>query len=131
MELLIKSIPQNIPESPDLLSWLIDAEKESPDSTRKGPSWLIGDAGIAIVAGSDTTTITLTHIFYYLIHLPKVFSRLGEELDGFYQPGCEPEFKELQEAAYLNGVINEALRLHPPIPSGLLRQTLPEGINVG
>jgi cytochrome P450 len=30
---------------------------------------------------------------------------------------------------HLNGIIYEALRLHPPIPSGLLRVTPPEGIS--
>ena len=122
---------QNNPETRDLFSWLIDAEKESNDPIHKDPRWLWGDSALIVVAGSDTTAATLTHIFYHLARTPKVFSTLREELDAFYQPGSESEFKDLQEASYLNGVINEALRLHPPVPSGLLRQTPPEGITIG
>jgi len=36
----------------------------------------------------------------------------------------------LQALPYLNGFINEALRLYPPIPTGGLRVTPPEGITV-
>ena len=36
--------------------------------------------------------------------------------------------RDIPDAVYLNGVINEALRLHPPVPSGVLRQTPPEGL---
>jgi cytochrome P450 len=34
-------------------------------------------------------------------------------------------------AEHLNGAINETLRLHPPVPSGLPRLTPPEGITIG
>lgn len=93
--------------------------------------WLIGDCGLVIVAGSDTTTATLTHIFYELARSPRVLSKLRKELNSFYKPGSENEFKSLQEATYLNGIINEALRLYPPVPGGLLRQTPPEGLTIG
>ncbi|TVY92722.1 Cytochrome P450 monooxygenase [Lachnellula willkommii] len=122
---------ESTPETPDLFSWLIDAEKQSSDPIHKDPRWLWGDSALIVVAGSDTTAATLTHIFYHLSRSPKAVSALRKELDAFYQPGSESEFKDLQEAPYLNGVINEALRLHPPVPSGLPRFTPPEGITIG
>jgi cytochrome P450 len=93
--------------------------------------WLNGDCALIVVAGSDTTTATLTHVFYHLARSTEVFTKLRKELDSFYKPGTESEFRELQEAAYLNGVINETLRLHPPVPGGMLRVTPPEGITIG
>jgi hypothetical protein len=92
--------------------------------------WLNGDCALIIVAGSDTTTTTLTHAFYHLARSPQVFSKLRKELDAFYKPSTDSEFRLLQEAPYLNGVINETLRLHPPVPSGVLRVTPPEGITI-
>jgi cytochrome P450 family 628 len=86
---------------------------------------------LIVVAGSDTTTATLTHVFYHLARSGEVFSKLRKELDSFYKPGSESEFRDLQEATYLNGVINEALRIHPPVPGGVLRVTPPEGITIG
>jgi cytochrome P450 family 628 len=93
--------------------------------------WLNGDCALIIVAGSDTTTATLTHVFYHLARSAQVFSKLRKELDSFYKSGTESEFRDLQEATYLNGVINETLRLHPPVPGGMLRVTPPEGITIG
>ena len=37
----------------------------------------------------------------------------------------------IQKLDHLNAVINEALRLHPPVPTALQRLTPPEGINIG
>ncbi|KAF4626682.1 hypothetical protein G7Y89_g11474 [Cudoniella acicularis] len=119
------------PKYPDLFSYLINAEKQSDDPIYKDPRWFIGDCGLVIVAGSDTISTTLTHMFYHLARSPRIFAKLRAELDSFYKPGSETEFKDLQEATYLNGVINETLRLHPPTPSGLQRQTPPRGIIIG
>lgn len=70
-------------------------------------------------------------MFYHLARSAQVFSKLRKELDSFYKPGTESEFRDFQEATYLNGVINETLRLHPPVPGGMLRVTPPEGITIG
>lgn len=37
----------------------------------------------------------------------------------------------VSELPYLDAVINETLRLHPPVPSGLQRITPPEGLFIG
>ncbi|RDW77473.1 cytochrome P450-12 [Coleophoma cylindrospora] len=119
------------PEVPDIMSWLIDAEKSSNDPIHKDPDWLHGDARLVVVAGSDTTASTLTYICYYLARSPEIVTRIRNELKPIHQAGSPTESKDIQDAKYLNGVINEALRLHPPVPSGLLRQTPSEGITIG
>jgi cytochrome P450 len=113
------------------MSWLIEAENEHTDPIVSDPRWLWGDTRLVIVAGSDTSSSALTHIFYHLAKDPLIISKLRSELEPIYKPGSETELRDIQEAKYLNGVINEALRMHPPVPSGLLRQTPPEGIMVG
>ena len=107
------------------MSWLIEAENGHTDPIVSDLRWLSGDTRLVIVAGSDTTSSALTHIFYHLA------SKLRAELDPIYTPGLETEVRDIQDAKYLNGVINEALRLHPLVPSGLLSQTPPEGAMVG
>jgi hypothetical protein len=39
--------------------------------------------------------------------------------------------KDIHNCATLNGAINEALRLHPPVPSGVQRTTPKEGMHIG
>lgn len=38
--------------------------------------------------------------------------------------------KALQNLAHLNATINEAMRLHPAVPTGVARLTPPEGIGI-
>lgn len=92
---------------------------------------MTGDARLIIVAGSDTTAATLTYMMYHLAKDPQVVANLRQELREMnYLPGSETEIRDIQDAKYLNGVINESLRLHPAVPSGVLRLTPPEGIEI-
>jgi cytochrome P450 len=80
---------------------------------------------------SDTTAAALTYTFYHLARDSSHIEKLRSELKPLRGSDGEFDVKSLQSAEHLNGVINEALRLHPPVPSGLLRVTPPEGITVG
>lgn len=57
--------------------------------------------------------------------------RLRQELNSLRESDGSFSFKPLQSAELLNAIINETLRLHPPVPSGTLRLTPPEGIKIG
>ncbi|KIW13029.1 hypothetical protein PV08_08216 [Exophiala spinifera] len=119
-------------EVPDVMSWIIDAAAQaSPNEREKEEQLLESDSRLIIVAGSDTTAATLTYAFYRLAQNPEHVTKLRAELDPLRGSDGEYNFKDLQTADYLNGVINETLRLHPPVPSGTLRVTPPEGIMVG
>jgi Cytochrome P450 len=79
---------------------------------------------------SDTVTATLTYTFYNLAKNAKLIENLRAELDPLQKGDGDFDLRELGKAVYLNGVINETLRLHPPVPSGLLRLTPPEGLTI-
>ncbi|KZT08062.1 cytochrome P450 [Laetiporus sulphureus 93-53] len=78
---------------------------------------------VAIIAGSDTVATTLSNTFYFLCSNPSSYSRLRAELDEAFPPGKgEPTNTiKLAQLGYLNAVINEALRLFPPVPTALQR----------
>ncbi|KAF7526024.1 hypothetical protein G7054_g10901 [Neopestalotiopsis clavispora] len=80
-------------------------------------------------AGSDTTAISLSATFYYLLKNPSTLQRLREEVLTKAEQGQlseKPTFKETLDMPYLQAVIKEALRLHPA--TGLpLERVVPEG----
>lgn len=78
---------------------------------------------------SDTTAVTLSYVFYYLAKMPEEAEKVRAEVESLYNAGTMQD-RELKGLDHLNAVINEALRMHPPVPGGLLRDTPPEGIEV-
>ena len=82
-----------------------------------------------MVAGSDTTSISLSAILYYVLRNPDVLKRLQQEVDEHCpQDKSSPHitFSQSQDMPYLQAVIKEALRMHPA--TGLpLERIVPEG----
>lgn len=96
-----------------------------------GLTFLQADTRLLIVAGSDTTSATLVYMFYYLAQNPSIASKARAELKALCNEDGSFNHREAMHNEYINGIINEALRLHPPVPSGLQRLTPPEGLRVG
>jgi cytochrome P450 len=82
-----------------------------------------------MVAGSDTTAISLAATFYYLLKNPRCYQQLQEEIrlhKPAMTPGQDLTFRETQKMPYLQAVIKEALRMHPA--TGLpLERVVPQG----
>ena len=83
------------------------------------------DANLAISAGSDTSKVVLSSLFYYLLCNPEKLNTLREEIDRFYPSGESLSSKHFHEMSYLDACISEALRLSPPVPSGSQRDAGP------
>lgn len=79
---------------------------------------------INLLAGADTTAITLRAIFYYLLRNPAAYRTLTSELDAAGLP--EPiAYKQTESLPYFNAVVKEAMRLHPGI-GVLLERVVPD-----
>ena len=75
-------------------------------------------------AGTDTTYITSEWAMGELARNPKVIEKLQNEINGIV--GGKPMVSEydLREMHYLKAVIKEVLRLHPPAPLLLPRESI-------
>ncbi|KAJ5510414.1 Cytochrome P450 [Penicillium expansum] len=96
------------PEQRDIFSWILDEYKKGPQLPQDTLS-LHGDGYLIIVAGSDTTSTTLSHLWFHLASHKPLVQRLQKELD---------TLKELNDDALskidlLDAAIHETLRLHP------------------
>ncbi|KAH6976573.1 cytochrome P450 [Ilyonectria destructans] len=84
-----------------------------------------------IYGHTPQTKAWLTCLFYELALHPECIPILQEEVDGVFDGPEAPDATTLRKLEYLNAVINETLRLHPPVPSGVQRMTSPEGMTIG
>ncbi|KAI8972886.1 high nitrogen upregulated cytochrome P450 monooxygenase 2 [Trametes punicea] len=113
----------------DLFHYL--SNEDQPGKVPPPMKQVVDDGIIAIVAGSDTSSSALTSIFLCLMTHPESYARLEKEIDRFYPPGqdpCDPRFH--REMHYLNAVINEGLRIYPPVPGGSQRKVPPDSSGV-
>lgn len=52
-------------------------------------------------------------------------------LDAIYPPDVKYEYSKAHVLPYLTAIINETLRLQPPVTAGMPRETPPQGITIG
>lgn len=81
------------------------------------------EAANVLIAGTDTTAMTLIYLTYAVLKDETVRSRLIEELKG--APDW-PTWEQLEELSYLSNVIKETWRRYPAIP-GSLPRVVPAG----
>lgn len=77
-------------------------------------------------AGTDTTYILLEWAMSELVRNPKVMKKLQEELRKLPNRGSNAMIREedLKELQYLKAVLKETLRLHPPVPLLIPRESI-------
>ncbi|KAI2466334.1 cytochrome P450 [Annulohypoxylon bovei var. microspora] len=131
-------------KSRDFLSKFVRRHMKDPDTFTS--DHVTQGCSTNMVAGSDTTAISLSAILYYLLKNPQCFAKLREEVaeaqrtKGVHERDIS--FKQSQEMPYLQAVIKEALRLHPAtglpieriVPAGgatIAGRFFPEGSIVG
>ncbi|RDX52351.1 high nitrogen upregulated cytochrome P450 monooxygenase 2 [Lentinus brumalis] len=102
--------------------------EDLPDKEPAPRHQLIDDGVLAVVAGSDTTSIVLTSTFYCVLTNPDAYEELQAEIDKHFPPGDDPYITQHhRNMPYLQAVINEALRLFPPVPGGTERRVPQHG----
>jgi cytochrome P450 len=88
---------------------------------------LLSNAQLYIIAGSDTTGNALTWLIWLVCKHPEVKEKLLAELRTVPEP---LNYMDLKDLSYLGSVIDESLRLYPPIPSTLLRSVPAKGVEL-
>lgn len=69
-----------------------------------------------LLASRDSTAVLITYTCYFLALHPDVLQRLRAEIIEHCGPHGSPDYDTLLQLRYLRAVINETLRLFPPVP---------------
>ncbi|KAK4643845.1 hypothetical protein QC761_404580 [Podospora bellae-mahoneyi] len=85
------------------------------------------NARLLIMAGSETTATALSATTYYLATYPRVQTRLAEEVRGQFKSEDEINFFSVNRLTYMLAVLDEAMRLFPPVPANLPRKAAKGG----
>ncbi|KAK4038216.1 hypothetical protein C8A01DRAFT_17663 [Parachaetomium inaequale] len=119
------------PKSPDLLSKFLAAREARPDFMS---DTLVQTMAVSMAfAGSETTAISLSAVFYFLLKTPAALARLRKEIDDAAREGRFSDYEtglvtwhESQTLPYLDMCVKEAFRLHPA-PGLPMERIVPAG----
>jgi cytochrome P450 len=111
-------------DRPDFLAPIV--KNLDPTAGGMSKAELMGICNLLIIAGSETTATLLSGVTYHLLRNPKVMERLVAEVRGRFKSESEINLTSVQSLEYMLAVLDEALRIYPPSPTGLPR-VVPNG----
>lgn len=129
------SVDENSGRAIDLLMKFTQAQHDHPEFMTD--KQVLSSCTSMIFAGSETTAISLSSVFYHLVKHRRVYKKLMAELDEAAQNGTILErerskvsWAESQKLPYLDAVIQESFRMHPAAGLILERVVPPPGIDI-
>lgn len=136
-----KALENGEPPRQDFIHWLVDA-KDPATGQGYSPTQMNAELRLLLGAGSDTTSTTIAAALFFLTRNPKAMEKLQAELRSHFSNVNDIVIGPASnDCHYLKAVIEETLRMAPPIPSALKRITeaplvvggvaLPAGTEVG
>jgi cytochrome P450 len=114
----------------DFFYYLLNARDPETGQGFTAPE-LWGESNLLIIAGSDTTSTALASSFFYLVHNPQTLAKLTKEIREKFQVVEEIHSgSELNSCHYLRAVVDESMRLSPPVGGILPREVLSGGLTI-
>lgn len=124
---IIQQRRQSGGDTGDLLSMLLQVQDE--DGSRMSNQQIRDEALTLMLAGHETTAITLTFCWDLLARNPEAEAALHHEL-ATVLGGREPTVEDLPALPFTDGIVRESLRLFPPAWS-LSRESVEEDALAG
>jgi cytochrome P450 len=118
----------------DFLQKMMKANQEDPSKVTDHHVFMMGLANI--IAGSDTTAVSLSAILYCLLRYPETMRKLRGEIEQLGaqsrcgSPNGRITFKQSQEMPYLQAEMKEALRMCSATGLPLWREVPPGGAEI-
>lgn len=119
----------------DFFQVLMEDKNGNPNNLEWGE--IVAEVSIMMNAGSATTAIAMANVLFQLLKNPPVMQKLMEELDAALENDEDGEdmpavmaYDKVKHLPYLKACLDESLRLFPPTPQGLGRETPTEGLYI-
>lgn len=128
IEQRLADTPEELASKSDMLSSFLRSQLESQEkfSFKSVRDILVG----ILMAGNDTTNSLTTWCMYHILANPWVHQKLLKEIDSALV-NAEPTYDDLKSMVYLDWVVQESLRISPPVPVEMkysfADDTLPDG----
>ncbi|EXJ65327.1 hypothetical protein A1O7_01668 [Cladophialophora yegresii CBS 114405] len=125
-------LKENKGRDKDLLQKMIDARDDTGRPLQDED--LNVQSTSFILAGSHTTSSSLTWIVWRILKSPEIHRKLNDELDaalGTTDRKAIPAHAKLDNLTYLNCIIKEGLRIDTSVPGSTPRYVPPEGAVMG
>ncbi|EXJ66783.1 uncharacterized protein A1O5_09978 [Cladophialophora psammophila CBS 110553] len=111
-------------DRPDFMSFIL---KHNETEKALTVPEIRSNTNVLIPGGSETTSTFLTGTTWNLLRHPSKYKRLVEEIRSTFKDAHEINISTTAGMEYLNAVINEGLRVYPPVPSNMPRVVPEEG----
>ncbi|KAL7806057.1 cytochrome P450 [Trichoderma gracile] len=85
------------------------------------------NASLLIIAGSETTATTLSGVTYFLLSHPEVLEKVKNEVRSSFTSEDQIDLISVQKLNYMLAVLQETLRMYPPVPGAIPRRAQPGG----
>ncbi|KAK3315756.1 cytochrome P450 [Apodospora peruviana] len=110
---------------PDFVDALFNAKTE--DGVTLTRQEIDQNMRLVVLAGSETTATALSGATYFVCKHPDVQKRLAAEVRGAFRREEEIDMHSVQKLKYMLAVLEEAMRMYPPVPPALPRTCQPGG----
>jgi cytochrome P450 len=119
----------------DFFQVLMEDKNGNPNNLEWGE--IVAEVSIMMNAGSATTAIAMANVLFQLLKNPPVMQKLLEELDAALENDDDSNdtpavvaYDKVKHLPYMKACLDESLRLFPPTPQGLGRQTPADGLYI-
>ncbi|KAJ7152969.1 cytochrome P450 [Mycena filopes] len=109
--------PDDMSTKKDIMSLLVKSRKAAMDAGTEAMSEqaMLDQMLTFLAAGHETTATGLSWTLWLLANDPESQRRLREEVTPIYEANPRPDYRTIKSLTWLDCVINESLRVLPPV----------------
>jgi cytochrome P450 len=107
---------------PDFLTYMMKHIDDEKDTKGMSMDEIYAFMPILLLAGSETTATLLSGMTWLLLTHRNKYQKLLDEVRGAFTSESEINLDSVSKLKYLLAVLEESMRMYPPVPAGLPRR---------